>query len=128
MKSYTTINEEGESKSLTNAVIPETGGSPYTKKHQVILALALVAIGFVVGHLTNTDNASVYVRKESMAKQLVENKESSMAAQLVDSIDESDWNCDYPWCCGDYGCPMGCQPGYCPCPGNGDPRCLPSWG
>ena len=38
MKSYTTINEEGESKSLTNTAIPETGGSRYTKKHQVILA------------------------------------------------------------------------------------------
>ena len=81
---YNTVREvadEGELKPLTNARIPEGGGwSGITKKkHLLFFALGMVIIGFLVVNRQNDHHLGLPL-----------NKESSMAAQLVDSIEESE--------------------------------------
>ena len=77
---YKTIpEEEEESKPLTKAGITETGGSGITKKHMVLVSLALVIMGFLIGHLMNTQHSGLQMSQESMAAQLTDFKE------LVDS-------------------------------------------
>ena len=77
-----TIHEEGgELKPLTNANagIPETGGSPITKKHLVLVSLGMLIMGlimgFMMGHLTNTQHSGVQMSQESITAQLVDSKE-----------------------------------------------------
>ena len=66
---------EGELKPLTNTAIPETGESPITKKHLVLVSLALLIMGFMMGHLTNTQHSGLRMSQESM---------TTMTTQLVD--------------------------------------------
>ena len=78
MKSeYNTIpSTQGESKS--NGEIPESGVSRISKKHQVLINLVLVTIGFLMGRRTGTHHAGLPTNKESMeAAQLVGFKEDS---------------------------------------------------
>ena len=84
MKSgYKTIPEGEESKPLTKAGIVETGGSRIKKKHLVLVSLGLVIMGFLMGHLMNTQHSGHHTNKESMmAAQLVDFKE------LVDSKED----------------------------------------
>ena len=78
--------EEGELKPLTNANagIPETGGSHITKKRLVLLSLGLLIMGFIVGHLTNTQHSGLRMSQESITTQLVDSKD------LVDSKEPND--------------------------------------
>ena len=79
MKSgYKTIPEE-ESKPLTKAGIVETGGSRITKKHMVLVSLGLVIMGFLIGHLMNTQHSGVQMSQESMTAQLVDSKEEDVS-------------------------------------------------
>ena len=67
-----TIHEEGgELKPLTNANagIPETGGSPITKKHLVGMLIMGLITGFMMGHLTNTQHSGLGMSQESMTAQ-----------------------------------------------------------
>ena len=85
MKSgYNSIHqEEGELKPLTNAPVPETGESRIKKKHLVLVSLGLVIMGFLMGHLMNTQHSGHHTNKESMmAAQVVDFKE------LVDSKED----------------------------------------
>ena len=76
-----TIHKEGELKPLTNANagIPETGGSPITKKHLVLVSLGMLIMGlimgFMMGHLTNTQHSGLRMSQESITTQLVDSKE-----------------------------------------------------
>ena len=73
---------EGELKPLTNTAIPETGESPITKKRLVLVSLGLLTMGFIMGHLTNTQHSGLQMSQESMTAQLVDFKE------LVDSKED----------------------------------------
>ena len=89
-----TVHEEGETKSLTNAGIPEMRGSRTTKKQKVMLALGLLVIGFLVGHLTNMHQSGLPGLR--MSKEMV-----AMAGRLAEQdqgcVDEcvNHWN---HWC------------------------------
>ena len=83
MKSgYNSIHqEEGELKPLTN--ISGSGESRIKKKHLVLVSLGLVIMGFLMGHLMNTQHSGHHTNKESMmAAQVVDFKE------LVDSKED----------------------------------------
>ena len=87
-----TTNEEGESKLLTNAGIPKTGESRIMKKkHRVILVtLAMVTIGFMMGHFTNNstdDTASDIEMNNKWSEAAVP---EFMVDQLVDSKKKPD--------------------------------------
>ena len=72
--SYSTIREEGETHALTQAGIPESGGSHITTKHRVFFALALTA-AFLVGHQTITQGLGLpglRMNKVSTAVDLVD--------------------------------------------------------
>ena len=73
--SYSTIREEGETHALTQAGIPESGGSRITMKHRrVFFALALTA-AFLVGHQTITQGLGLpglRMNKVSTAVDLVD--------------------------------------------------------
>ena len=69
--SYSTIREEGETHALTQAGIPESGGSRITTKHRVFFALALTA-AFLVGHQTITQGSGLRMNKVSTAVDLVD--------------------------------------------------------
>ena len=66
---------EGELKPLTNTAIPETGESRITKKRLVLVSLGLLIMGFIMGHLTNTQHSGLRMSQESMTAQLVDSKE-----------------------------------------------------
>ena len=66
---------EGELKPLTNTAIPETGESRITKKRLVLVSLALLIMGFMMGHLTNTQHSGLRMSQEPMTSQLVDFKE-----------------------------------------------------
>ena len=66
---------EGELKPLTNTAIPETGEPPITKKRLVLVSLGLLIMGFIVGHLTNTQHSGLRMSQESITMQLVDPKE-----------------------------------------------------
>ena len=55
------------------AGIPEAGGSGIKKKQLVFLALGLVIISFLIGHLTNTLPSGVQMSKELMAAETCDN-------------------------------------------------------
>ena len=73
---------EGELKPLTNTAIPETGEPRITKKRLVLVSLGLLIMGFIMGHLTNTQHSGLRMSQESMTTQLVDFKE------LVDSKED----------------------------------------
>ena len=81
---YSQKKKEGELKPLTNtnAGIPETGESRITKKHLVLVSLGMLIMGFIMGHLTNTQHSGLQMSQESMTAQLVDFKE------LVDSKED----------------------------------------
>ena len=80
MKSgYKTIPEEEESKPLTKAGIPETGGSRMTKKHMVLISLGFVIMVLLMGHLTNTHHSGLRMNQESTTAQLVDSKEEDVS-------------------------------------------------
>ena len=70
---------EGELKPLTNTAIPETGESRITKKRLVLVSLGMLIMGlimgFMMGHLTNTQHSGVRMSQESITAQLVDSKE-----------------------------------------------------
>ena len=70
---------EGELKPLTNTAIPETGESRITKKRLVLVSLGLLimglVMGFMMGHLTNTQHSGLRMSQESINTQLVDSKE-----------------------------------------------------
>ena len=70
---------EGELKPLTNTAIPETGESRITKKRHVLVSLGTLIMGlimgFMMGHLTNTQHSGLRMSQESMTTQLVDFKE-----------------------------------------------------
>ena len=67
--------EEGELKPLTNTAILETGEPRITKKRLVLVSLGLLIMGFIMGHLTNTQHSGLRMSQESMTAQLVDPKE-----------------------------------------------------
>ena len=66
---------EGELKPLTNTTIPEMGEPLITKKRLVLVSLGLLIMGFMMGHLTNTQHSGLRMSQESMTSQLVDFKE-----------------------------------------------------
>ena len=87
MKSgYKTIPDEEESKPLTKAGIAETGGSPIKKKHMVLVCLGLVIMGFLMGHLTNTQHSGLQMSQESIHTQLVNFKELADSKKDVSTL------------------------------------------
>ena len=76
---------EGELKPLTNTAIPETGESPITKKRLVLVSLGLLIMGFIMGHLTNTQHSGLRMSQESMAAQL-EDFEEHVAVDSKENV------------------------------------------
>ena len=71
---------EGELKTLTNTVIPETGEIRITKKRLVLVSLGLLIMGFMMGHLTNTQHSGLRMSQESITAQLVDSKEDQVSS------------------------------------------------
>ena len=97
--------------------IPEAGGSGIKKKQLIFLALGLVIISFLIGHLTNTLPSGVQMSKELMAAQTVETCDSLIKEMPQSEL--SNW-CDHmdgkvhdycwgavAWFWADTGCPEG---------------------